>query len=353
MDEVVALLPVVPWTLAAVATVLIVALGVPPGGPRPATVRSAGSPVAGRVGAALALLAVVLIVIVLRVGPDGELDNPVPALVVGLGWPLLLLLPGLAGLLRRRPDSPSPEAARGDVRPALLTALAVLGYLTIPLSSTRPAAVGTAVAAYAVVVVAACVAFGRRAVAERFEVLGLLARWSALGRALPRWAAPRGALAVLAVLLGGAWFERYERTTAWIFNAPARGATILGLAGALALAGLAAGALHLATRRGGAPGTAAAVLLPLAVGMAVAGVARRALISAQLLADQVAGSRPIDPDPLGILGGQALALSLVVLGAGFAAAVLARRMGEETARLPGVGVLLALTGASAWLVLQT
>jgi hypothetical protein len=84
----------------------------------------------------------------------------------------------------------------------------------------------------------------------------------------------------------------------------------------------------------------------------LAGITRRALISAQLLADQLAGPRPVDPDPLGVVGGQVLSLALVVLGAGAAGAVLARRTGQETARLPGVAVLLALTGVSAWLVLQ-
>lgn len=352
MDEVEAVLPVGPWALAALATVLVVALSVPPGGPRPATVRSDPSPVAGRAGAAVALLLALLVALVARMGPTSELRNPVPALVVGLGWPLLLLVPALVGLVRRREDVTDATQARGDVWPAAAAALAVVAFLTLPAVPTRPAAVFVAVVAYALVLLAAAVAFGRQAVGERLEVLGLLARWSSLGRALPRWAAPRGALAVLAVVLGGAWFERYERTTAWAADLPGQGAVLVGLLLALALAGAGAAALHAATRRGGSAGTAAAALLPLVVGTAVAGVVRRALISAQLLADQAVGPRPIDVDPLGVLGGQALALALVVLGGSCAAAVLARRMGEEAARLPGVGVLLALTGASAWVVLQ-
>lgn len=393
MDEVEAVLPAGPWALAAVATVLVVALSVPPGGPRPARLRAGPSPVAGRLGAALALLLAVAVVLVARLGPASELLNPVPALVVGLGWPLLLLLPGLVGLVGGGPDTdrgaprpehepaadvapppedpttagtaPAPEdptaadaapapavVERGDVRPAVLAALAVLAFLTVPTPSTTTTAVAAAVAVYAVVVTAGCVAFGRRTVAARFEVLGLLARWGSLGRALPRWAAPRGALAVVAVVLGGAWFERYERTAAWTSDLPDRGTTVVGLVTALVLAAAGAALLHLATRRGGAPGTAAAVLLPLALGAAVGGVVRRALISIQLLADQAAGPRAVDPDPFGVVAGQAVALALVVLGAALAAAVLARRMGEETARLPGVGVLLLLTGASAWLVLQ-
>jgi hypothetical protein len=348
VDDAGAVLPVTPWALAAVATVLVLSLGVPAGGPRPAGVRSRPGPVAGRVGAALCLVAALVAAAVARLGPPSDLRNPVPALVVGLGWPLLLLLPALAGLLPRTPDDPQPRA---DVHPAVVAALAVVAFLVLPAVPTRPLAVATAVGAYALVVVAGCVALGRQEVAERFEVLGLLARWAALGRALPRWAAPRGALAVLAVVLGGAWAERYERTPAWTADLPARADAALLLVTALVLAGLGAAVLHRATRAGAA-GTAAAVLLPLALASAVAGAARRALISAQLLLDQALGGRAVDPDPLGVAGGQLLALGLVVAGGALSGVVLARRMGEETARLPALGVLLLLTGASAWLVLQ-
>ena len=375
MDEAVAVLPVLPWTLAAVATVLVVALSVPPGGPRPATLAGRTPPVATRLGALLLGLLVVGAVLVARLGPVGELGNPVPAAVVGLGWPLLLLLPGLVGLaspFSRRvaadevrdadPDAAREDApdvvqqdlrqhAREDVRPAVLAALAVVGYLVLPAAPLRPATIATALAAYALVVVAVAVALGRAA-AGRVEALGLLATWGAVGRGLPRWAAPRGALAVAAVVLGGGWFERYERSTAWTVGLPGRGTTAVGLALALSIAVLGALLLHVATRGRGAPGTAAAVLLPLALATAAAGVLRRALISAQVLADQAAGPRGLDPDPFGILGGQALALGLVVLGGCLSSAVLARRVGVETARLPGVAVLLALTAASAWVVLQ-
>lgn len=349
MDEVEAVLPVGTWALAAVATALVLALSVPPGGPRAADRSARPGLLASRVAALLAALLIVVLVLVARLGPDSELRNPVPALVVGLGWPLLLLVPGLLGLVHPRARE---RGGTGSVWPAVVPALALVTALALPLAPTRPDPVGWALAAYALVVVAGVVAVGRHVLAARFELLGLLASWLAVGRALPRWAAPPGALAVLAVLLGGAWFERYERTTRWTDGLPDRLDTALGLAAALGLAGAAAAALHLATRSRGATGTAAAVLLPLTAGVVLAGVARRALISAQLLADQAAGPRAVEPDPLGLAGGQLLALGLVVLGAGLAGAVLARRVGEETARLPGAAVLLALTGASAWLVLQ-
>ncbi|TAL26389.1 MAG: hypothetical protein EPN99_00305 [Frankiales bacterium] len=352
MDDAATLLPVGPWALAAVATVLVVALSVPPGGPRPADVGAPAPPLRSRWAALAAAVAAVVLLVVARTGPDSELDNPAPALVVGLGWPLLLLLPALAGLLGLVQPTRSPAAATVDARPAVAVAVVLAGAFVLPDSATRPDLVGTVVAAYALAVLAGSVAVGRAAVTARAEVLGLLASWLAVGRGLPRWSPPRGALAVLAAFLGAAWFERYERTATWAAATPDRTDAVLGLAAALALAGAGALLLHLATRRRGAPGTAAAVLLPLVAGTALACVARRALISAQLLADQLAGPRAVEPDPLGVAGGQVLALALVVLGGGLAGAVLARRTGQETARLPGVGVLLALSAASAWLVLQ-
>lgn len=331
---------------------LVLALSVPPGGPRPADVGAPAPPLRSRWAALVAAVAAVVLLVLARTGPDSELDNPVPALVVGLGWPLLLLLPGLLGLLGLRGLARRPPTAAVDARPAVVAALVLAAAFALPDSATRPDLVGTVVAAYALAVLAGSVAVGRTAVADRVEVLGLLASWLAVARGLPRWAPPRGALAVLAVVLGAAWFERYERTAVWAATLPDRLGAVAGLAGALALAAAGALTLHLATRRRGAPGTAAAVLLPLVAGTALACVARRALISAQLLADQLTGPRAIEADPLGVAGGQALALALVVAGGGLAGAVLARRTGEETARLPGVGVLLALTAASAWLVLQ-
>jgi hypothetical protein len=333
-----AVLPAGPWAAAAVASVLLVALSVPPGGPRTADARSGPGRLASPVGALLA----VAVVLGARLGPDSELRNPVPALVVGLGWPLLLLLPALLGSLRPRLGS-----AADDVRPAVPAALAVVAFLVLPSTPTRPSAVGTAVAACALVVLAGCVAFGRPAVAGRFEVLGLLASWAAVGRALPRWAAPTGASAVLAVVLGGAWFERYERTTSWTQGVPRRGTVLAGLVLSLLLATAGAVLLHRA-----AGDAAAAVLLPVAVAAVVAGVLRRALISAQVLLDQAVGDGAVDPDPLGVSGGQALSLAVVAVGGALGAAVLARRRGEGADRLPGLGVVLALTAVSAWLVLQ-
>src|SRR3712207_7508711 len=47
---------------------------------------------ATRWGAPAAGLLVVVLVLVARLGPRSELENPVPALVVGVAWPLVLVL---------------------------------------------------------------------------------------------------------------------------------------------------------------------------------------------------------------------------------------------------------------------
>lgn len=333
-------LPVVPWTLAALSLVLLVGLLVPPGGPRPGDRPGGPSPVAHPVVAAVAAVLAVLAVVVARTGPDGALRNPVGALVVGLGWPLLLLLPALL----RRPRG----TGAADVRPAVPVAAALVALLVLPVDAAAPDLVGTAVAAYLLLCAVVAVAAGRQVLAGRVEVLGLLAAWAARGPAPVRWAAPRGALAVLAVVLGGAWAERYERAASWREGLPGASDTAALLVAAVLVA--AAGALLLHRAAGDA---AAPALLPLALATAVAGAVRRALISAQVLADQAGLGVPgVDPDPLGVVGGQALALALVAAGGALGAAVLARRLGEGAARLPGLGVLLALSAVSAAVVLQ-
>jgi hypothetical protein len=345
--DVVSVLPVVPWTGAALLLVLLVGLSVPVPASRPDSARSGGSWLVGRLAGPLALLGVVLLVLATRTAGDDELTNPVPALVVGLLWPALLVVPAAASPLLRRLAVRPPEDAPADVRPAVAAAAAVVAYLALAVRPTLPTTLGTALGAYALVVLALTVAVGRPA-AGRAEALGLLARWAALGPSLVRWHPPRGAAAVLAVVLGGAWAERAQRTSAWVDAAPGRGAQVVLLVLAVALAG---GGAVLLTRC--ADGRAAPVLLPLAAGAVLGGVLRRAVISAQLVWDTVGPGTPgVDPDPLGVPGGQAAALAVVSLGGALAAAVVARRSGPGAARLGGLGVVLALTAVSAVLVLQ-
>lgn len=344
-------LPVAPWLGAALLVVLLVAVNVaPPHTPphtRPPLTRVAGSAFAGIRTAGVGLAAVILLVVVARVGPGSVLENPVPALVVGLGWPLLFATPAVAGLVRRpaaRPED-APGAPR-DVRPAVAAAALVVGYLSLVSTPTDPRTLAVALGGYVLGVLALGIALGRPVVA-RTEVIGLLARWSALGPRLVRWQPPRGAAAVLAVVLGGAWAERAQRTTWWFEATPGRQEQVLLLAAGVAVAGLAGLAL---TRW--SDGRAAPVLLPLAGAAVVAGVLRRAMISGQLLWDQSGLGEPgVSPDPLGVAGGQGAALAMTALGGALAAAVLARRVGAGAARLPGTGVVLAVTAVTAWVVL--
>ena len=347
-DRAVAVLPVLPWVGAALLLVLLVALNVPaPPAGRRALARVPGSYSAHLPVAVAGLVVAALLTAVARFGPRDELDNPVPALVVGLGWPVLFVGPLLWGLARRPAarTNDSPGAPR-DTRPAVVAAAVVVGYLALAPSPSSPRSLAVALPVYVVVLAAVAVALGRD-VAARTEVLGLLARWSALGPRLVRWHPPRGAAAVLAVVMAGAWAERVGRSMAWADTGAGRLAEAAMLVACVAVAGLAAVALT-----SWSDGRAAPVLLPLAVAAVVAGVLRRAAISAQLLWDQAgAGSPGVDPDPFGVAGGQAAALAVAAAGGALAATVLARRVPGGSARLPGVGVVLAVTAMTGWVTL--
>lgn len=340
------MLPVGPWAAAAVLLVLLVGLSVPVPTRRDELVSTAGSWLTGRRAAPVALATVTGLLLASRVAGDDELDNPVPALVVGVLWPALLVLPALAAPFPRLRTERVVGGA-GDVRPAVAAALAVVGYLTLAPRPTLPATLGTALAGYALVLTAVGVALGR-GVAARTELVGLLSRWAALGPALVSWRPPRGAAAVLAVVLGGAWAERTQRGAAWLGAEQGQAAQVALLGLSLAVA---AGLAVLLT--GCTDGKAAPVLLPLAAGAVLGGVLRRAVISVQLLWDQLgAGSPGVVADPLGVAGGQGAVLGAVTLGGALAAAVLARRTGPGAARLSGLGLVLVATATSAVVVLQ-
>ena len=321
--EVTDALEVGPWPSVVVALVLLAGLVVRVGTAE--RIRTGGSLLTGRRGGLLALAVGVVLTVLARTGSPDEVVNPVPALVVGLGWPLLLVLPVLTPSRAADRDPPA------HVLPAVAAAAAVAGYLALWPDRARPAVLAAALASYLVVMVAVAVALGRTAVA-RTEVLGLLARWVSLGRRLPSWAPPRGAAAVLAMVLAGAWCERLRRST----EAP--GTEVVAV-GSLLVAATVALALH---RFDGVP-----ALVPLAAGAVVAGGLRRALISAQLLAD-----RGITPDPLGVAGGQVAALVVVGVSGVLAGAVVARRTPPGTGRLPGLAAVASAALASSLVVLS-
>ena len=320
--EVPEVLPVAPWPGVAVAVLLLVGLWLP-SAPRAGAVTTGASLLAGRRTAWVAAVVALALAAVARTGPEGELDNPVPPLVVGLAWPLLFVLP-LA--LRARRAEPVPH-----VWPAAAAAVAVAGYLSLVPDRTTPRVLAAALASYLLAQLAVGLALGRGAVG-RTEVLGLIARWTSLGPALPRWAPPPGAAVVLAAVLAGAWCERLQRSP----EAP--GTLVVAVGSAVVAAALAAGL----ARAGALP-----ALLPVAAAAVVAGGLRRALISAQLLVD----ADRVVADPLGVRGGQLAALAVVAVGGCLAAAVVARRTPAGTSRLPALGLVSAGTFASVWVVL--
>jgi hypothetical protein len=341
VDDVEALLPVVPSVATVVVVVLTVGLLVTPPAQVPEPDGTTRSWTASRTGGLVALVLLAALAAAARFGARSELDNPVPALVVGLGPVLLVLLPLLVTAARR-----SDRGTPGSAWPAVPAAVVATAYLAAVPGRAEPARLGAALAVVAVVAVAAALALGR-GTAARLDPAGLLAAWVALGRDLVRWAPPAGATALLAVALGGAWCERWSRTASWAGSARDE-ADLWLLLGAWVLAALVLVALL--ARAAGA--TAAAVAVPLVVGAVVAGGLRRALISAQLLAEQAGLVDRVRADPLGLVGGQVAALAVVGVAGCVAAVVLARRSGPGSARLPGLSLLLVASAVSAWVAAQ-
>ncbi|MGH9169166.1 MAG: hypothetical protein ACRD02_15195, partial [Acidimicrobiia bacterium] len=135
-----------------------------------------------------------LAVVAGRVGSEDQLRNIAPALVVGAGWPLLVLGSVVFGPVWRWLDpwdgagrvlgqreaahQPSPRSPE-HVWPALAPALLWSWYLGAYADALSPRAVGGALGLYSIVTVAGCLAFGRVAWLSRAEVFGLLFGWAA------------------------------------------------------------------------------------------------------------------------------------------------------------------------------
>jgi hypothetical protein len=323
------------------------------------------------------VVAVVLLVLTIaagRFGTDDELENLAPALVVGAGWPLLVLGSAVAGpvwrwtdpwdgvaraLGRQEPDQPSPH-----VWPAVAVALAVVWYLSAYPDPLDPRAVGTAVALYTILTLAGCVARGRVRWLSSAEPLGLLLSWLAL---LPRgrladWEPPHGAEALLGVLAGGVLFGSVRQSELWggLLVRPA--ALLLSTLGLLVVCVLVAGVLlamaRLGQASGGRVGVARAVVPAVAgIVLAVALERDRLFVSVQLLPGllgdpfglgwDLLGS-PIDrldPAPLSAAALLTLQLGIVVLGHLAGGLVVGRRL-RDSARLPAATVLLHLVAGS-------
>lgn len=316
---------------------------------------------------ALSVLVLVLVVVAGRFGIRDELENLAPALAIGAGWPLLVLGSLVLGSLWRWVDPWDALARvvdRGDVSeppghvwPAVVLAVPWLWFLSAYSRPLDPRAIGTALAAYTVVTLAGCLAFGRVRWLSSSEPLGLMLSWIGLvpKRQLAGWDPPRGAAALLGVSIAGLLFGAIRRTGLWtpvVERENASLITAVGLAGACLLG---AAAAHLASRRWRAAGTSAAVvqvLVPVAagVGIAVALARNRLSTSLQLLPGLLGdplgrgwdlfGSPTVglNAEPLGGTG--LVAAQLCIIGAAhlFAAVAGTRSLvGDE--RLPVITVL--------------
>jgi hypothetical protein len=309
----------------------------------------------------------VLAVVAGRAGSTQELENLAPALVVGTAWPVLLLGSALVGAVWRwvdpwdavaRPVAPPGEPG-GDVRWAAIPALALTWYLGAYPTPLHPRTVGLALAGYSIVTLAGCLALGRTSWLSRVEVFGLMFGWTALLRrgALRSWRPPRGAPVVLGALAGGLTFGAIKRSTLWGGLNVAEHALLLATGGLVVVAAGFALMLAWADRRAdavGAPGSAAAAMVPAvaAVALAMALSRNRLFTSLQLLPDLLIdpfGGGPLgrgsslDPDPLGTVGLVAVQVGVLLAGHLLGAVVLARRAGVAQ-RQPGM-VALAVSVA--------
>ena len=168
-------------------------------------------------GRAVGLALLVLAILAGRFGSEAELSNITPALVMGAGWPLLVLASAALGNVwdRLNPFDTLARAiaplgagdgtdAQANLTWSLPAALVWVAYLTMWPNHLAPRSISNALLIYTVFTLAGVLAFGRRtwlAGGEVFTVFfGLIARVRRQGSPA---SLPDGAHLVLAVLCGG------------------------------------------------------------------------------------------------------------------------------------------------------
>lgn len=329
----------------------------------------------------LGVLLYALAVVAGRAGDTDELDNIAPALVVGFGWPALVLASALVGNVWgwlnplqalaggwRAPPGHGPDAHEpllpGGVRWAVVAGVAWCAYLATWPRALHPRSVALLLAVYAVVTVAGCIAVGRRRWLHSAEVVSILLGWIAR---LPRrrmvpWEPPAGAAVLVGAVAGGLTFAALRYSTVWVepllaASVDPAGASAL-TAGLVACCGIGAAAVAAAERgaqRSGASGAAVVSAVPVLAAIAVAvGMARdRFTTSAQLVVQRASdplgrgwdalgtADLPIAVSPLGTSGRLLVQLAVLVAG-GVAGAAVARRRapGSWPTAVWGAGVLL-------------
>jgi len=334
-------------------------------------------------GRALAIGLVALAVLAGRIGSNNQLRNIAPALVVGAGWPFLVLAStviggvwrwldpwdGLARALgqdeRDRDLREGPSAPPGvAVWPAVVPAMAWAWYLSAFRHALSPRAVGTALAGYSIVTVAGCLAFGRRQWLSRVEVFGFLFGWFARlpHRRLVSWIVPAGAEAVLGVVAGGLLFGAVRRSSLWGTLNVVPLADLYAAAGVVGASAAMAGLFVLLERwsgRLGAPGSVTSALVPALASMIVAVAMIRSLLSTSIQFLPILASDPFGrgwnlfgtadwavPEPLSD-GVVALVQATALVAGHFAGALVLTRRGPRSNRLPAALALCALLVAAA------
>ncbi len=370
-------LPVSPLVAAnaAAALVLLVALSVRGGARRPSdgpVASWAGSLTAAQRATRAAAVAVLALAIAAgRLGADDQLENLAPALIVGAGWPVLVLASLLVGSVWRwvdpwdgiaralAPGDPAREPP--SVWPAIPFAAVWVWYLSGYSDPLAPRAVGAVLALYTVVTVGGCLALGRARWLGTAEPFGIVLSWMALlpRRRLGGWEPPRGAAALLGVLAGGVLFGALRRSELWGGLNTVQEADLVATLGVVASCAVGAGLLALMAGSGAGRAAAIAAALPAVAGVivAVAMDRNRLFTSVQLLPGlfgdpfgegwDLSGSATagLDPAPLGTTGLLAAQLGTVLAGYVWAAVVFARAA-PRTARTPPAAGLAVLAGLS-------
>lgn len=360
-------LPVPPVVLAAVAVLVVLAVSLRPSGPQrrpqpgprqdPQTPQDAPLRASVIPGRALGLVVLVGAIAAGLVGRNDPTANIAPALIIGVGWPLLVAAAAVLGrlwqwidpwdtlarlaapLTRDRGEQAAPPA----VWLAVPGAAALVWYLGAYRQALLPRSVAVALGLYTIVTLAGCLAMGRRWWLHRAEVVGILLGWIGLirRRGLETWSAPHGAAVVLGVVAGGLLFAmlRFSRLlNPLVFALPNVPAEAVGVA-VLAIAGAAVvWAGEHVCRRVAASGTVAAAVVPVVAGLALAAaMVRGQLVLALQLLPRLASDPlgrgwdlfgtadlPLAANPLGDAVHTAVQLGVLV-AAGAAGGVVARR----------------------------
>jgi hypothetical protein len=367
----------IPPAAAAVVAMLVVATvarlwpesAVKPSGELPASYSWLGTLSLGQVATRVLAVGLLLLAIAAgRAGSQDQLENIASALVVGAGWPLLLLGSAVLGPVWRwadpwdaiaRPLAPSGSEA-GSVAGAVIPAAAWAWYLSAYREALDPPNVGLALAVYSIVTVGGCLALGRIWWLSRYEVFGMLFGWVGMRGRLVRWRPPAGATLVIGVLAGGLAFGAVRMSTLWGGLNAARHALLWATVGVAVSAGLYAAVLWLLDRwsnRLDVPGSVAAAVVPAVAGLAVAlAMARNRLFtSVQLLpalaldpfgarGSPLARGYPFVAEPLGDTGLLVAQVAVLLMAHLAGAIVLARRAPTER-RGPGMAALCAVVAA--------